>query len=215
MRPPNNTRILLVCEGEKDELFFRRFIDANNLHHLGICIWPSHGNSKFAEAIIGFEAEYGPKYRLLRAVLIVADKNDAADERLESVYQQIEQIHGEGSRPTGIMEPSNSGQPRIYVLMLPTHQDAGHLESQCIHAARRADAAAATMTDAVTAVAHADQWNSQSRRDKHWLRTNLTLRGLDAFRPLGDAFHVPRFHGLIPATDGAFAGVLEALQRLP
>jgi hypothetical protein len=213
--PPNNTRILLACEGEKDALFFRQFIDQRALHHLGICVWPVRGNSKFRGVIEGFEAEYPQRYRQLRAILIVADKNDTADQRFDDACLQIEQMRGPGSRPISEMLASNGVAPPIFVLMMPTHQDCGHLESQCIHAARRSDPPSAIITDNMMAVAHADAWLSQSRRDKAWLRLNLAIRCSDPFVPLGRIFSETKYQHLIPVSDAAFAGILAALQQLP
>jgi len=213
--PPNNTRILLVCEGEKDELFFRRLIDGRNLHGLGLHVLNARGNSKFREAVTGFQLEYPQKYRLLRAILIVADKDDSATQRFDDVCDQIEKMRGAGTRPRGQMQASGGNAPPIFVLMMPTHQEHGHLESQCLHAARRANGHAATTTDNMMALAHADAWDSQSRRDKAWLRVNLAIGCPDPFVPLGRIFEQPKYQNLIPVTDSAFAGILQAIQQLP
>jgi len=205
-----NPRVLLVCEGEEDKRFFEALIATHNLHHIGFCIWPSRGNTKFADAISAFEVERPGVFRQLKAVLLVADKNDSAALRFNQANAEIAKL--DGRKPNAAEMQPSSGIPPIYALMMPTDDDAGHLEAQCYHAAERADAASARHVEAFLAMAGADKWPSKSRWFKAWLRANLAIRCSDPGETLARVFSENKHSGLIPMDDGAFKKLVDALK---
>jgi hypothetical protein len=183
-----------VCEGQKDHLFFQRFIEVLGLPRFYIA--PAHGKNNIGRALDNFRIENTKIWANLKDVVIVGDNDDTKKERFDDICAQVADVEGLIA-PDAPLKPSRS-RPRCTILMIPWTETHGTLESLCVEAARKAHAKSATHVDAFLDLAHWATWTSESRRGKAWLRSNLAIRSRDPFVQLGSVFEEPKYRPLIP-----------------
>jgi hypothetical protein len=125
------------------------------------------------------------------------------------VRDQINELFP-GTAPDAPLQPS-TGHPRCTVLMLPSTNVEGTLETLVQDATRAADATMGARCDDFLAMCHAENWNSTSRHSMAWLRANLAIRCRNPFVPLGDVFTEPENDGIILLNHGSLNHVAQVL----
>lgn len=190
---------LLVCEGFEDAWFFNKLIEARGIQRFYIA--HAGGNTKFASAIAKFQLQNTAAFRALRDIVVVADNDDDPKGRFDNACSELKKAFKDNAMvPTAERTPTQK-QPRCSILMLPWTNEHGHLESLCVEAAKSTSAPMASHVSAFLALAGADNWPSQSRHGKAWLRSSLAVRcEVDPFVPLGKVFSETRHANLIPVT---------------
>jgi Protein of unknown function (DUF3226) len=203
---------LIICEGPKDQAFFRKLIEVRGLPRFHIRA--AYGYTQFASAISKFELEETKAFRGLNDVLIVADNNDEPSKRFANACDHIKTKFGEVATPKEPLKPSQH-RPRCTVLMIPWTDKQGTLESMLLEAARKADRGVGNHVDMFLSLLIAERWASPTRKDKAWLRTNLAGRcENDPFIPLGRVFTEGRHEGLIPVGDPSFDYIADLLSSM-
>ena len=207
---------LLICEGPEDSFFFSRLIETWGIARFHI--WPSGGpgrrggKSKFESAIRAFQAERPSTFHSLRDIILVADNDQSLDQSFSAVCEQIERFFGTGSAPKAPRERTTTIKPAVSVLMIPWDNENGHLERLCVDSARDADRTIAGHVDSFMALLRSDNWGSESREGKAWLRTNLAARcDRDPFVALGHVFEHQRYANLIPLKHSSFKPIADFL----
>lgn len=185
MPPTERYPRLLVCEGDADKLFFGRFIAQRGLPRFHIR--SAKSKDKIGQAIQAYKIEAKSNFPNIRDVLVVADNDDNPDDRFSRVCDQIRYALGSRAVPSAPRQTVQSS-PRCTVLMIPSDNEHGALESILKEPTRCNDSLIAGHVDTFLDLVHAERWQSQTRWDKAWLRSNLAVRHKKPFIELMDVF---------------------------
>ncbi|MCV3209267.1 hypothetical protein OHD62_23670 [Mesorhizobium sp. YC-39] len=144
---------------------------------------------------------------------MVADNDEDPADSFNYVRNQLAAVLGVANVPKGpLVRQAVTNSLSLQIVMVPWTDEQGNLETMCITPARNAQKAVGTHVDNFAAVTKADSWQSLSRRNEMWLRSNLAARcKTDPFVPLGIVFQDHK--DLIPLKDKSFdrlANVLES-----
>jgi hypothetical protein len=206
---------LILCEGPDDIAFFQKLIETRGLANA--CIRDTRqrggtgaGNTKFGAALRALRII--PSFGVVRRILIVADTDDSPANSFASVREQLEGVFGAGSTPASplLTQEIENTQILVSILMVPSANMPGNIETLCLEAARSANLGIAAFTDAYRDNTPVANWPSQLRRDEMWLRSNLAARcAADPFVFLSKAF---REHPeLIPLGHSSFNHIVNHL----
>ena len=141
--------------------------------------------------------------------MTTAPRNDLR--RFEAICKQLEKY--EFVPPKKPLEPS-IGTPKCSVLMLPSVDECGTLETLVGAAARYANNNVAESVDNFLAIVGSDKWKSEVRVSKAWLRSTLAATCSDPFVPLGEVFTRNKHKKLIPLEHKSLDGIAKFLSSL-
>ncbi len=205
---------LLICEGNDDVAFFQRLIVSRSLprfriKHTGESRRKRGGNTRFTTVLEAAKFEEG-----VRDILVVADNDNNPELSFANVCRQIKKAYDDEKVPA---EPliKVSLEPSITVLMIPWANEKGCLETLCLNAARSVNAEIAENVDRFLALVRTENWDSDVRKDKMWLRSMLAVsHERDPFVFLGNVFREQREDRLlIPLNHRRFDAIADVLQN--
>jgi uncharacterized protein DUF3226 len=176
---------LLICEGEKDKLFFHHFIEVRKLPRFHIRA--AGGKDRIGLTIENYKIEPKSNFPSIGSILIVVDNDDDPQSRFDRVCEQINEVFPGTAADKPLKKSKKS--PFCTVLMVPWENEHGTLE-QLVHGAARAASGKShsSAVDNFLATVQAYKWESKSRYAKAWLRSSLAVRCTDPFVPLGEVF---------------------------
>lgn len=196
--PPITLPRLMICEGAEDKSFFNAFIAARGLKpftiwHTGSTRREQGGNSRFGAKLNALDVQHRELFgKLLVDILLIADCDDDPAGRFAYIQNQIDANLGHDYVPSAPRTRSNS-IPRLSILMIPWDAQNGNLESLCEGPARSLSQGLSAHLDHYLHQAGVSGWQSQSMRDKAWIRANLSARvTTDPCITLSDLFESPQ-----------------------
>ena len=203
---------LLICEGYEDYCFFSRLIDEWKIQRFHIL--HAGGNGHFYGHINSFKVSNTTTFNQIKHFLFVSDNDDDCQGRFMLLSKQIEKIFGTGTAPDAPRTPKGT-DPSIQVLMIPWDNKHRNLETLCVKPGWHADKRGGTLVRDCEAIIKADQWASESRRWKAWLRINLAIRcERDPFISMGDAISDKHHKRLIDFSHRSLSPIAEYLNRV-
>jgi hypothetical protein len=190
---------LLLCEGNDDKGFLEALIQANGLPSFHIV--PSHGNTKFAQALAAFQIQRPKHWPNIRHILVIADNDKAPKDSFDNVQRELNSVLGSGATPNR-HKVRSTRTPTVSVFMLPTENIPGHLESYIAPTAQRSELPTGEHVATFMANVRAEDWGCDCRLGKATLRSNLAARCDDPCATLTEVFSEARNRHLIPVTAG-------------
>src|SRR5262245_2882388 len=135
--------ILIVCEGDSDEAFFRELIRVRGLSKCRVYVRErTKDGSGFYGGKDAFEIHLrsiktGSKYPDIKLVVVVADCDDDLDKSFSNVADQIRaaEDYGVPNKPLEVAAPVTTA-PSVVVLLLPWGMKAGAVEKMWLVAAK-------------------------------------------------------------------------------
>ena len=187
-RPPRDTFTLprlIICEGPSDEAFFRALIAARPLpefciRHTGESnVEGSGGISRFGDLLKSIPSWNG--FYQLTDIILVADNDLTPQENFDNVCEQISSVGPYGVPPQQYPVPSRplktiAGLHNITVLMVPSENEPGVLETLCLTAAVAAAPDITACTEKFANCTNADEWENPNNLTKMKLRSLLTAQ---------------------------------------
>lgn len=163
---------VVMCEGEADELFFRKLADANGMNALQFM--NAQSASKFGEALRALRVFWAMPGGNPKAILVVSDNDDNPSQSFRNVCRQL--------KATGYPIPNapelvatSPGCPQVMVFMVPGPHEPGCLETLCLRCLyERGEAAERQCVDEFVRCAGIDRWPT-SKSDEAKLETLLPL----------------------------------------
>ncbi len=215
---------LLLCEGAHDREFFRHLLTRRNIQGITVCsnygLTNVSGNTAFRDALDSLVAVAG--FDQLRAIIIATDSDRNPSESFTAIRDQIARTSDILGPPTrrfpvpAAPQVLAQGSPAIVVLMVPSPDRPGALETLCLGAASTTvPQLAACLADFVHC-SGADQWLNSIKRDKMRFRAFIAA-GNQADPEISPA----RFwsdgtgHPLIPLDQPEFDSIANFLRDLP
>lgn len=200
---------LIFCEGPADRAFFERLIAAWDIQPF--CIEVAEGNGHFYKSFDAFDLK-GKGFKPFTDMLVVADYDDSPNESFKQVCDQIRKKFGDKAAPKKVLErvPRGQQRPSITVMMMPdaaeapTQPSKGHLETLCLPAAKSVESKTTSNVEQFLATMRTDQWTSEPRRDKAWLRSHLAVTADNPFVSLKNVFDESKNRDLIPIRHKSF-----------
>jgi hypothetical protein len=131
--------VLLLCEGAGDAAFFRHVLDSYEITGFQVAFPPrdNPGFDGFAPYLSGMPIRRG--YEDLKHIVIVADCDDNAAERFKKVIEVI--TVSNLTAPKEARRPSK-GTPAVTVVLLPSNEEPGNLETLLLKTLKPHDKAA-------------------------------------------------------------------------
>ena len=209
---------MLICEGDEDVAFFEQLITARKLPKFHMRTTRSErdrrgGNSKFGKVLESLVVASG--FESIKHIVIVSDNDD---DQLNSFRKICSQVRAANLVPPDAPSERSFGDPTITIVMIPLGRNDGNLECMCLEAAKKSDSQNASLTSTAIEILTTERL-SVSRKEKLWLRFNLSIRSVDPFIQLFSVFKDPQHSHLIPLDHNSFdglAGILEGFRpRLP
>lgn len=210
-----------MCEGLSDEAFFRALIAARPLpefaiHHTGESNAEGAGGiSRFGDLLKAIPSWNG--FYELTDIILVADNDLTPQENFDNLCDQISSVDPYGVPPQQYPVPSRpletvAGSPNITVLMVPSEDEPGILETLCLTAAVAAAPDITACTDRFANCTSADKWGNPNNLTKMKLRSLLTSQNeSNPLVGLGLVWH--QNPGLIPLNHEVFDPIVSFLQR--
>lgn len=221
-RPPRTTLTLprlIVCEGPSDEAFFRALINARQLPEFSIRQTGESnaegggGITRFGDFLKGIPSWNG--FYQLTDIILVADNDLTPRENFDNVCDQISSVDPYGGPPQQYPVPSRpletvAGPPNITVLMVPSENEPGVLETLCLTAAVVVAPDITACTDRFANCTSADIWENPNNLTKMKLRSLLTAQNeRNPFIGLGMVWD--QNTGLIPLNHQVFDPIVDFL----
>ncbi|MFA5957306.1 DUF3226 domain-containing protein [Hyphomicrobium sp.] len=218
---PLTTQRLLLCEGVEDAQFFRALIRIRNLGAFDVRwvkdVGGTAGISGFKDALIGSVAL--SNFRKIKHVCLIADCDNHYGEAFKNIKKQIVEANSDQTVEARFPVPDApyklaNGSPLLTVLMVPSANKKGALESLIIEAMRDLKFFQKALTCAAEALtcSGADKWQQQ-KVDKATMITTLAISNTE-----DPAINLTRLWGrqpdLIPLTHKAFDDIAKALSAL-
>jgi hypothetical protein len=123
--------LVLLCEGEADRQFFRKFSEKRaGLPSFDIP-FPTdrlHGNTAFGDMLVAIRGDR-VSFRRIKGILIIADSTEKPAVLFSSVRQQIRAAGGFGVPSRALEVATASGHPAVAVMLLPDENTPGALET--------------------------------------------------------------------------------------
>jgi hypothetical protein len=205
---------LILCEGEKDVLFFRAIRDKLrkpylHIEHTGSPREKAGGNKKFRQRLKALKG--ATDFQKVKHILLVSDNDDSFDTSFGEICSQVEAA-GFGPAPKQPLERAQT-DPSITIMMLPLDRTPGTLETVCRPAAEAAVPRLVQPVDQFLAVLNSDAW-AAARKSKAWLRAYLAgACERDPFISFGNA--VDPAEKLIPLDHKSFESIIAEVAKLP
>ncbi len=152
---------LLLCEGPHDAGFFRALIASRNLKEFHIrCPTKEagYGISGFGKSLLGFTVITG--FEKIADIVIVGDNDDDPTASFNAICDQITGAGFSAPTQSNLMVP---GTPNVHVMMVPSPNLAGSLESLCYTAASNANAQVAACVQAYEQCLAIGSWQEQKK----------------------------------------------------
>jgi len=206
------TRFIL-CEGEDDKGFLETIIKERGIPEFQVChaaecnSEKTGGKDGFAKALPGFEATTGFS-DVLKALLIVTD-NDELVTSFHRIQQMLTDIK-ECFPPETVKHIGKIAGKPLAVLMIPSAEDEGNLETLCLPEIHNKWPAAKKCVSAFMECTGADKWAKKG--SVHKTRARSAVVGFhqnDPYRGIGYLFRSVTLSTLNPC----FHGVAEFLQN--
>ena len=202
---------MLICEGDEDVAFFEQLIASRHLPKFHTRTTRSEkdrrgGNSKFGkilEALVGASG-----FESIKHIVIVSDNDD---DQIISFKKICSQVRAAKLVPPNAPAERSLGDPTITIVMVPLGRKEGNLECMCLEAAKKSDSQNASLTSNAIALLTTERLPT-SRKEKLWLRLNLSIRSVDPFIQLFSVFKDPRHSNLIPLNHNSFDKLAEILE---
>lgn len=123
-----NRPLLIICEGVADENFFLKLIEQRSLPEFVVV--PANGTGNLGKTLKGLRAD-AAGFAQLKAIIIAADSN--TDPR-KSFRNIVRVVRATSFRPPSKPLELSVGTPRVAIMLLPSHDMPGSLETLCFKA---------------------------------------------------------------------------------
>jgi hypothetical protein len=208
---------LLLCEGRHDKEFFDHLLIQHNLPPFQTASFGFVGGApanrdgidyldKALNAIVGI-----PGFRLLQAILIVADNDDNPPAAFQKV-QHLIRAAAAHPYPVPTAELAKAlGQPSIVVMMLPWTGLRGALDTLCLSSASNKRSTIATAVENFATVTGASAWPAPKD-------SKMKLRSLLSAAHQEDPYLSPAWvwregTDLVPLNDPVFDQIVDFLRN--
>jgi hypothetical protein len=205
----------ILCEGEDDKGFLETIIKERRIpefqvRHAAECNSEGTGGKDgFVKALQGFEATTGFS-DVLKALLIVTD-NDEPWSSFQRIQQMLTSIRKcECVPPETVKHVGTIAGKPLAVLMIPSADDEGNLETLCLPEIHDKWPAAKKCVSAFMECTGADKWTK--RGSIHKTRARSAVVGFhenDPYKGIGYLFR----SGMLSTLNPCFNGVAEFLQN--
>jgi len=207
------TRFIL-CEGEDDKGFLETIIKERGIPEFQVCHAAqcnserTGGKDGFAKALPGFEATTGFS-DVLKALLIVTD-NDELGSSFHHIQHMLTNIKEcECIPPETVKDVGNIAGKPLAVLMIPSAEIEGNLETLCLPETHRKWPDAKKCVNTFMECTGADKWTKKG--SIHKTRARSVVVGFhenDPYKGIGFLFR----SGTLSTFNPCFNGVAEFLQ---
>lgn len=211
---PKSDRVdsLIICEGDTDRHFLNALIGERKLPKFQIMAANSKDNIYGTIAL--YKVESTEKFKKLKSLIIVVDKNGNADAAFVNASQQLQKTFPARKMPNASFVIEGTA-PSLSIILIPTLGETGHIESYVTPIAKTHNGTLTGHIQTFLDTVRADKWTDERRQAKAWLRIFMAVKCPDPFMPLGELFGEAKLKHLIDLNHKSLDTLATFLGKVP